>query len=105
MHPLPVRQHHWLAIATGVRNRFISIYEMTAPLIGLRYNGPAAIRLSLKYVVGPGFGYERQRRPCSLVLMHIDYPYPRTRADGPDNILAPVSDFELPYSCAALYYR
>ena len=57
--PLPVRQHHWLAIATGVRNRFISIYEMTAPLIGLRYNGPAAIRLSLKYVVGPGFGYER----------------------------------------------
>ena len=50
-----------LKIATVVRNWVISIYEMTAALLGPRCNNPAAIRFDpgLRCLLGRAFRYER----------------------------------------------
>ena len=58
---LAVDQAHWLPIATGAWNRLMNIYEMTAALIGPRYNPPFAIGFDLTqgYLLGRAFQYER----------------------------------------------
>ena len=58
---LAVRQRHWPAISTAVRNPFMNIYEMTGALSGPRYNHPFVIELALTLasLLRPAFRHER----------------------------------------------